>query len=40
MFSTELGRFLDASGVDTTMVESLRNYDFSQTTDLGFVCTM
>ncbi|KAF4975620.1 hypothetical protein FZEAL_7611 [Fusarium zealandicum] len=37
VFSTELGRFLSATGVEATMVSSLANYDFSQTTHLGFV---
>jgi hypothetical protein len=39
-FSTELGRFLSASGVGEGMVSSLANYDFSQTKHLGFVYTM
>lgn len=39
-FSTELGRFLSATGVGDSMVSSLTNYDFSQTKHLGFVYTM
>ncbi|PTD10819.1 hypothetical protein FCULG_00011464 [Fusarium culmorum] len=39
-FSTELGRFLSATGVGETMVNSLTNYDFSQTKHLGFVYTI
>ncbi|KAF4472289.1 Tyrosyl-DNA phosphodiesterase 1 [Fusarium albosuccineum] len=39
-FSTELGRFLSATGVGASMVSSLTNYDFSRTTHLGFVCTI
>ncbi|KAJ4028328.1 hypothetical protein NW752_000585 [Fusarium irregulare] len=39
-FSTELGRFLSATGVGENMVSSLTNYDFSQTKHLGFVYTM
>ncbi|KAM5371357.1 hypothetical protein ACJZ2D_007956 [Fusarium nematophilum] len=39
-FSTELGRFLTATGVEASMVSSLSNYDFSRTTHLGFVYTM
>ncbi|GKU02860.1 tyrosyl-dna phosphodiesterase 1 [Fusarium langsethiae] len=39
-FSTELGRFLSATGVGETMVSSLTNYDFSQTKHLGFVYTI
>jgi hypothetical protein len=40
MFCTELTRFLTAAGVDDRMVSSLSNYDFSNTENLGFVCTM
>jgi hypothetical protein len=36
-FYVELGRFLRALGLDQNMVDSLRNYDFSKTADLGFV---
>ncbi|KAF0642838.1 hypothetical protein FPSE5266_08715 [Fusarium pseudograminearum] len=39
-FSIELGRFLSATGVGETMVNSLTNYDFSQTKHLGFVYTI
>ncbi|KAI1046292.1 hypothetical protein LB505_008503 [Fusarium chuoi] len=39
-FSTELGRFLSATGVGEGMVRSLANYDFSQTKHLGFVYTI
>ncbi|RGP61502.1 tyrosyl-dna phosphodiesterase 1 [Fusarium longipes] len=39
-FSTELGRFLSATGVGESMVSSLTNYDFSQTKHLGFVYTI
>uniref|UniRef100_A0A0D2Y2L2 PLD phosphodiesterase domain-containing protein n=1 Tax=Fusarium oxysporum (strain Fo5176) TaxID=660025 RepID=A0A0D2Y2L2_FUSOF len=39
-FSTELGRFLSATGVGEGMVSSLANYDFSQTKHLGFVYTI
>ena len=39
-FATELGKYLRAMGIDETMVNSLANYDFSQTQDLGFVYTM
>ncbi|KAF9774697.1 hypothetical protein IL306_007266 [Fusarium sp. DS 682] len=39
-FSTELGRFLSATGVGEGMVGSLSNYDFSQTKHLGFVYTI
>ncbi|KPM36091.1 hypothetical protein AK830_g10478 [Neonectria ditissima] len=39
-FSTELGRFLKATGVDEGMVSSLSNYDFSRTQHLRFVYTM
>jgi hypothetical protein len=39
-FSTDLTRFLRAAGVDDRMVESLSNYDFSNTEGLAFVCTM
>ncbi|KAF5026408.1 hypothetical protein F66182_1536 [Fusarium sp. NRRL 66182] len=39
-FSTELGRFLSATGVGESMVSSLANYDFSQTKHLGFVYTI
>lgn len=40
MFSTELGRFLEAAGVDGKMVDSLNNYDVSKTARLGFVYTV
>ncbi|KAI9147921.1 Tyrosyl-DNA phosphodiesterase [Paramyrothecium foliicola] len=40
MFSTELDKFLRAAGVDDRMVNSLTNYDFSRTSNLGFVCTI
>ncbi|KYK55824.1 ubiquitin interaction domain-containing protein [Drechmeria coniospora] len=36
-FSLQLERFLRAMGVDSSMVDSLANYDFSRTVDLGFV---
>ncbi|KAF5716428.1 Tyrosyl-DNA phosphodiesterase 1 [Fusarium mundagurra] len=39
-FSTELGRFLSATGVGEGMVSSLAKYDFSQTKHLGFVYTI
>jgi hypothetical protein len=39
-FSQSLARFLLAAGVDAKMVDSLRNYDFSETKNLGFVYTM
>ncbi|KAI7772076.1 hypothetical protein LZL87_009239 [Fusarium oxysporum] len=39
-FSTELGRFLSATGVGEGMVSSLASYDFSQTKHLGFVYTI
>lgn len=39
-FSTEMSRFLRASGVDDKMVKSLENYDFSRTSRLGFVYSM
>ena len=39
-FSKDLSRFLSAAGVDEKMVNSLRNYDFSATADIGFVCSM
>ncbi|KAF5614329.1 Tyrosyl-DNA phosphodiesterase 1 [Fusarium subglutinans] len=39
-FSTELGRFLSATGAGEGMVSSLANYDFSQTKHLGFVYTI
>ncbi|KAF4963871.1 hypothetical protein FSARC_8124, partial [Fusarium sarcochroum] len=39
-FSTELGRFLSATGVGESMVSSLANYDFSKTKHLGFVYTI
>ncbi|KAF4954985.1 hypothetical protein FGADI_4895 [Fusarium gaditjirri] len=39
-FSTELGRFLSATGVGEGMVSSIANYDFSQTKHLGFVYTI
>ena len=39
-FSTELCRFLRACQVDEKLVLSLSNYDFSRTTQLGFVHTM
>ncbi|KAH6975901.1 tyrosyl-DNA phosphodiesterase-domain-containing protein [Ilyonectria sp. MPI-CAGE-AT-0026] len=39
-FSTELGRFLEATGVDENMTNSLTNYDFSRTKHLRFVYTI
>lgn len=39
-FSTGLGRFLQAMGIEQSLVSSLANYDFSQTSDIGFVYTM
>jgi hypothetical protein len=39
-FSKDLSRFLSAAGVDDKMVNSLRNYDFSATADIGFVYSM
>ncbi|KAH7308226.1 ubiquitin interaction domain-containing protein [Stachybotrys elegans] len=39
-FSTELGNFLAATGVEPGMVHSLNNYDFSRTEQLGFVYTI
>lgn len=40
MFMRELCRFLRASDVNENMVASLSKYDFSRTTNLGFVHTM
>ncbi|KAM3523849.1 hypothetical protein MY4038_008002 [Beauveria bassiana] len=37
VFGENVARFLKASGVDEAMVESLTNYDFSATANLGFV---
>ncbi|KAH7262669.1 tyrosyl-DNA phosphodiesterase-domain-containing protein [Fusarium tricinctum] len=39
-FSTELGRFLSATGVGESMINSLGNYDFSRTKHLRFVYTI
>ena len=39
-FSQSLARFLQAAGVDANMIDSLGNYDFSETRNLGFVYTM
>ncbi|KAF7540514.1 hypothetical protein G7Z17_g12193 [Cylindrodendrum hubeiense] len=39
-FSTELGRFLEATGVDKNMTNSLANYDFSRTKHIRFVYTI
>ncbi|KAI6779187.1 uncharacterized protein J7T54_000333 [Emericellopsis cladophorae] len=38
-FSQSLSRFLQEAGVDAKMIDSLRNYDFSETRNLGFVYT-
>ncbi|KAI6767856.1 hypothetical protein HG530_005865 [Fusarium avenaceum] len=40
IFSTELGRFLSATGVGESMINSLGNYDFSRTKHLRFVYTI
>ncbi|KAH7140556.1 tyrosyl-DNA phosphodiesterase-domain-containing protein [Dactylonectria macrodidyma] len=40
MFSIELSRFLEATGVDKNMTSSLANYDFSRTKHLRFVYTI
>lgn len=37
MFTLELDRFLRAMGIEDRMVDSLSNYDFSRTSNLGFV---
>ncbi|KAF1733413.1 hypothetical protein CRV24_007314 [Beauveria bassiana] len=37
VFGENVARFLKASGVDEAMVESIANYDFSATANLGFV---
>merc|ERR1712054_447098 len=39
-FSQSLARFLQEAGVDAKMIDSLRNYDFTETKNLGFVYTM
>ncbi|KAH6603416.1 hypothetical protein Trco_008191 [Trichoderma cornu-damae] len=39
-FYTELAYFLRATGVGEKMVASLSNYDFSETSDIGFVHTI
>lgn len=39
-FGEELSYFLQAQGVEKKMIQSLRNYDFSQTEQLGFVHTI
>lgn len=38
-FSENLKLFLKLSGVDTNMIDSLSNYDFSKTKDVAFVYT-
>ncbi|PNY25902.1 Uncharacterized protein TCAP_04154 [Tolypocladium capitatum] len=37
MFTLELERFLRAMGIEDSMVDSLSNYDFSRTSNLGLV---
>ncbi|KND91454.1 hypothetical protein TOPH_03719 [Tolypocladium ophioglossoides CBS 100239] len=37
MFTLELERFLRAMGIEDRMVDSLSNYDFSRSSNLGFV---
>ncbi|KAG9252779.1 ubiquitin interaction domain-containing protein [Emericellopsis atlantica] len=39
-FSQSLARFLQEAGVDVKMIDSVRNYDFSETKNLGFVYTI
>lgn len=39
-FGEELSHFLLAQGLDERLVNSLRNYDFSETSRYGFVHTM
>lgn len=39
-FAEELSFFLEAQGVDKPMIDSLRNYDFSETSRYGFVHTI
>lgn len=39
-FGEELAYFLNAQGLDESLVHSLRNYDFSETKRYGFVHTM
>lgn len=40
LFSKRLEFFLDVSGVSHEMIKGLKNYDFSETKDIGFVCSM
>ncbi|KAJ9150887.1 Ubiquitin interaction domain-containing protein [Pleurostoma richardsiae] len=40
LFGKELSHFLSAQGMDHKLVESLRNYDFSETSRYGFVHTI
>ncbi|OAQ95840.1 hypothetical protein LLEC1_00249 [Akanthomyces lecanii] len=40
VFARNMAYFLKASGVDDPMVNSLGNYDFSATENLGFVCSI
>lgn len=39
-FGEDLSYFLTAQGVDEKMIQSLRNYDFSETLRYGFVHTI
>lgn len=39
-FGEDLSYFLTAQGVDNKMIQSLRNYDFSETARYGFVHTI
>lgn len=39
-FADELIFFLEAQGVDKPMINSLRNYDFSETSQYGFIHTI
>ena len=39
-FGEDLSYFLAAQGLDEALIESLRNYDFSETSRYGFVHTM
>lgn len=38
-FSRDLQNFLEACGIDKRMVESLKHYDFSTTSDVAFIYT-
>jgi len=39
-FGQDLSYFLSAQGLDDRLVESLKNYDFSETERYGFVHSM